>query len=682
MYRVGIDVGGTFTDVVAVDDGGRVTLAKAASTPADPSIGVLDGLAHLAETLGQARETLLAQTQSIVHGTTAATNALLENKGARVGLLTTEGHRDILEMREGYKHDRYNLRMAAPEPLVPRARRLGVRERVRADGTVAVELDVQQLEEAIRQLSNDGVGAVAICYLHAYSNPAHEQMTGAAVRRDLPDVFVTLSSEVLPQIKEYERLCTTVVNAYVGPVLSSYLSRLDARLAEAGYRGAVLIMQSHGGVTPIAEASRLAAGAVLSGPAGGVAGCGDCGRQLGAGDLMSFDMGGTSTDISLIVGGKPDLATDRGVAGHSVALPSLDIATLGSGGGSIARVDDGGILHVGPESAGAKPGPACYGLGGVAPTVTDANLVLGYIDAENFLGGRSRLDVEAANAALDELAGDFGTDRTTAADGIVQVVNTQMAEGMRLVSVRRGIDPRRLAVVAFGGAAGLHVTELARWLGIERVVVPRVAAVLSAWGMLTTDLRHEVVQTHIGDAGRVSAAELRSVFSRMEAEGRSRLAEAFDGAVHIQRSLEMRYGEQVYEIGVSLDGLDLDAEDLTQQVVERFHQRHEDLYTYSLRDEEVIVVNARTAVVGETPALPQEPPRREGTPAPLRTRRAVFLRRQWHEVEVFDFEQLVSAQRIDGPAVVESNTTTVLLRAGDQAQVTPFGWLDIRTART
>ena len=397
---------------------------------------------------------------------------------------------------------------------------------------------------------------------------------------------------------------------------------------------------------------------------------------------MSFDMGGTSTDISLIVGGKPDLATDRGVAGHSVALPSLDIATLGSGGGSIARVDDGGILHVGPESAGAKPGPACYGLGGLAPTVTDANLVLGYIDAENFLGGRSRLDVEAAIAALDELAGDFGTDRTTAADGIVQVVNTQMAEGMRLVSVRRGIDPRRLAVVAFGGAAGLHVTELARWLGIERVVVPRVAAVLSAWGMLTTDLRHEVVQTHIGDAGRVTAAELRGVFSRMEVDGRSRLAEAFDGAVHIQRSLEMRYGEQVYEIGVSLDGLDLDAEDLTQQVVERFHQRHEDLYTYSLRDEEVIVVNARTAVVGKTPALPQEPSLPEGTPTPPRTRRALFLRGQWHEVGVFDFEQLVSAQRIDGPAVVESDTTTVLLRAGDQAQVTPFGWLDIRIERT
>ena len=395
---------------------------------------------------------------------------------------------------------------------------------------------------------------------------------------------------------------------------------------------------------------------------------------------MSFDMGGTSTDISMIIGGNPELATDRGVAGHSVALPSLDIATLGAGGGSIAHVDGGGILHVGPESAGAEPGPACYGRGGTAPTVTDANLALGYIDPANFLGGRSRLDADAANAAIDGLAASLHTDRVAAADGILQVVNTQMAEGMRLVSVRRGIDPRGLVVVAFGGAAGLHVTELARRLDIERVVVPRVAAVLSAWGMLATDLRHEVVQTHIGDAWRVAAADLREVFSRMEDEGRSRLAEAFDGRVHIQRSLEMRYGEQVYEIGVSLDGLDLDAEDLMQQVVERFHQRHEDLYTYCLRDEEVVVVNARTAVVGETPALPQEPRRPEGAPTPPRTRRTVYLG-QWREVDVFDFDELVSAQQIDGPAVVESDTTTALLRSGDRAQVTPFGWLDIRIAR-
>ena len=680
MYSVGIDVGGTFTDVVAVDDHGRVTLAKAASTPSDPSVGVLDGLARLAEALGQDREVLLAQTRRIVHGTTVATNALLEAKGARVGLLTTEGHRDILEMREGYKHDRYNLRMAAPEPLVPRSRRLGVHERVRADGSIAIPLDEQQLDSAIRQLANDGVEAVAVCYLHSYANPAHEQVTGAAVRRSLPDAYVTLSSEVLPQIKEYERLCTTVVNAYVGPALANYLSRLEARLAEAGYRGAVLIMQSHGGVVPISEARRLAAGAVLSGPAGGVAGCRYSGQQLGEDDLMSFDMGGTSTDISMIIGGNPELASDRGIAGHSVALPSLDIATLGAGGGSIAHVDGGGILHVGPESAGAEPGPACYGRGGTAPTVTDANLALGYIDPINFLGGRSRLDVDAANTAIDGLAASLDTDRVAAADGILQVVNTQMAEGMRLVSVRRGIDPRGLVVVAFGGAAGLHVTELARRLDIERVVVPRVAAVLSAWGMLATDLRHEVVQTHIGDAGRVAAADLREVFSRMEDEGRSRLAEAFDGAVHIQRSLEMRYGEQVYEIGVSLDGLDLDAKGLMRQVVERFHQRHEDLYTYCLRDEEVVVVNARTAVVGQTPALPQEPRRPEGAPTPPRTRRSVFLG-QWREVEVFDFGELVSAQQIDGPAVVESDTTTVLLRSGDRAQVTPFGWLDIGVAR-
>ena len=680
MYRIGIDVGGTFTDVVAVDDTGHATLAKSHSTPADPSIGVLDGLARLAEALGLVRERMLADTRRIVHGTTVATNALLEQKGARVGLLTTEGHRDTLEMREGYKHDRYNLRMAAPDPLVPRARRLAVRERVRADGQVAVSLDEQMLNDSIRQLADEQVEAVAVCYLHAYANPRHEQATISAVERALPRAYISLSSEVLPQIKEYERVCTTVVNAYVGPALASYLGRLEARLAEAGYSGTVQIMQSHGGVAPIGEAIRLSAGAVLSGPAGGVAGCRYAGRLLDAGDLMSFDMGGTSTDISLIIGGQPQLATDRGVAGHSVALPSLDIVTLGAGGGSIARVDAGGVLIVGPDSAGAEPGPACYGRGGTAPTVTDANLVLGYLDAANFLGGRSRLDPDAANAAVDALAAELGADRVTTADGILQVVNTQMAEGMRLVSVRRGIDPRRLALISFGGAAGLHGGDLARRLEIERVVVPRVAAVLSAWGMLATDLRYEAVQTHIDEAGRVATTDLRRLFSRMEAEGRSRLAAAFEGTVRVLRSLEMRYGEQVYEIGVALDGLDLDAPDLMQQVVERFHRRHEELYTYCLRNEEVVVVNARTAVVGEIPALPQEPPRPVGKSTAPRTHRRVYLQ-VWRDVPVFDIETLVAAQVIEGPAIVESETTTVLLRAGDRAQVTPFGWLDIRVTR-
>ena len=340
-----------------------------------------------------------------------------------------------------------------------------------------------------------------------------------ALETGLPGVYVSLSSEVLPQIKEYERVSTTVVNAYVGPALSRYLARLERRLAEVGYRGPTLVIQSHGGVAPIAEAGRLAAGAVLSGPAGGIAGSIYAARLLGEGNLIPFDMGGTSTDISLIVGGQPTLVTGRRVAGHAIALNSLDIASIGAGGGSIARVDAGGILHVGPQSAGAVPGPACYGSGGRAATVTDANLVLGYLDPASFLGGRRRLDRAAAETAVDEIAAALGIDRLATARGIHRVVNTTMAEGVRLVSVRRGVDPGRFALLAFGGASGLHATDIARQLGLSRVVVPRVAAVLSAWGMLATDLRFEIVRTHIGDTRALDGGTVKRLFDEMEGEG-------------------------------------------------------------------------------------------------------------------------------------------------------------------
>ena len=679
MYHLGIDVGGTFTDLVAVDDAGGVTLAKAASTPADPSLGVMDGLAQLSTALGVDIAALLRNTERIIHGTTVATNALLEGKGARVGLLTTEGHRDIIEMREGLKDDRYNLRMPPPVPLVPRARRLGVRERILPDGQIITPLDRRSLSKAIAQLKSQEVEAVAVCYLHSYRDARHEKATRTALARELPKVYVSLSSEILPQIKEYQRFCTTVVNASVGPVLSRYLERLKRRLSEAGYRGPLLIVQSHGGVVPVAEAVRVAAGTVLSGPAAGVAGSRYCGRLLSEGNLIPFDMGGTSTDISLIVNGEPQLAMDRAVAGHRVSLPSLDIASLGAGGGSIAWVDAGGILQVGPASAGADPGPACYGRGGSAATVTDANVVLGFLNPDNFLGGKTRLDSAAAGRAVDTVAERLGMQRVAAAEGIWKVVNTRMAEGIRLVSVRRGIDPRRFAVLAFGGAAGLHVTDVAHRLEIRRVLVPRVAAVLSAWGMLATDLRYDVVQSHIGDAGKLSAAALRRIFARMEREGGRRLARAFHGTVRAQRAVDMRYGEQIFEITVPLDGLGLDSPGLMEEVIERFHRRHEELYTYSLRDQEVVLVNARVSMVGELPALPEERAVGRRAPAAPQTERRIHLGR-WVKAAVFDLAALAAGQTIEGPAIVEAPTTAVLLRSGDRAAVTSLGWLDIQVA--
>jgi N-methylhydantoinase A len=697
MLRIGIDVGGTFTDLVAVDADGRVTFAKAASTPVDPSIGVMDGLGVLATALGTDTRALLASTERIVHGTTVATNALLERKGARVGLLTTEGHRDVIEMREGLKDDRYNLRMPPPVPLVPRALRLGVKERTRFDGRRATALDDRSLTSAVERLRAEGVQSVAVCYLHSYRDARHEQATRRLLARRLPAAYISLSSEVLPQIKEYERFGTTVVNAYVGPALSGYLRALAARLEPAGFAGEVLIMQSHGGVATIDDSIRLAAGAVLSGPAGGIAAgrwaarVADLWGDAAPGHLISFDMGGTSTDIALLEGGEPQLTGDKSVAGSRVALPSIDIHTLGAGGGSIAHVDAGAILHVGPESAGADPGPACYARGGTAATVTDANVVLGYLDPANFLGGRARLDAARAEQAVAQVARALGASLLDAAEGIHRVINTNMAEGIRLVSVRRGADPRRFAVLSFGGAAGLHVTEVARMLEIGRVVVPRTAAVLSAWGMLATDLRYELVRTYSGpalDGGPGSpasrdtrrsraAADLRRLFREMEADGRARLGGSPADEVRIRRSVDMRYGEQVFEIHVSLDGVDVDAADLLDQVAARFHRRHEELYTYSSPDQDVVLVNARVAVIGVLPALPVEPAVAGGGTLAPRGSRRIHLGR-WIEAPVYDLDALRADHEVKGPAIFESATTTVLIREDERARATAHGWLDIR----
>ena len=677
MYRVGIDVGGTFTDLVAVDDGGATTLAKVPSTPQDPSVGVLEGLTQLASRLGIDRAALLAQTDRIVHGTTVATNALLERKGAKLGLLTTEGHRDVIEMREGLKDEqRYNLRMPPPVQLVPRRLRLGVRERLRADGRVDLPLDPQSLERAIAVLRQEDVEAVAVCYLHAWRDPRHEEATREALQRALPGAYVSLSSEVLPQIKEFERVSTTLINAYVGPVLSRYLARLDGRLAEAGYRGPTLIIQSHGGVAPIAEAGRLAAGGVLSGPAGGVAGSVYAARLIEAPNLIPFDMGGTSTDISLVEKGEAALVMNRQVGGHRIGLNSLDIASIGAGGGSIARVDAGGILHVGPESAGAVPGPACYGQGGDNATVTDANLVLGYLDPDNFLGGDRKLDRAAAQSAVDRIAAALGIDRLAAARGIHRVINTNMAEGVRLVSVRRGVDPRRFALFAFGGAAGLHATDIARQLGLARVIVPRVAAVLSAWGMLATDLRFEVSKSHIGDARALDGAEVKHLFQDMEADGMRRLRASFAGPAKASRAVDMRYGEQVFEITVPLHDVDWTLADPLPQIVERFHRRHEALYTYAMPDQESVLVNARVTVSGILEEVPREPSLPPGPPAAPQGERRLYLD-DWVMAPVYRFDTLSPGQQIAGPAVLESAMTTVLLRPSDRATVTPQGWLDI-----
>ena len=672
-YAIGVDVGGTFTDVVVRGPDGAATLAKAPTTPEDQSLGVLDGLRRAASAVGLALPDLLARTGRMVHGTTVATNALLEGKGASVAMLVTEGHRDVLEMREGLKPERYDLRMPPPAPLVPRALRVPVRERMRADGTVEIPLDPASLQAALDALATSGVGAVAVCFLHAWRNPAHERAAAEAVRERLPDAFVTASADVLPEIKEFERWGTAVANALVGPLVQAYLARLGRRLGEAGLPRPPLIILSHGGVATVEEAGRLAAGTALSGPAGGVAAAAALSRA-GAGEaLVTFDMGGTSTDIALLRGGATAMAGARGVGAARIALPSLDITTLGAGGGSIAAMGPGGLLRVGPDSAGAAPGPACYGRGGTDATVTDANLLLGYL--ADSLGDGFRLDRGAAEAALARLGSRLGLDAAGAAAGVHRLVNARMADGVRLATVRRGVDPRGFALLAFGGAAGVHVCAVAAELGIRRVLVPMQASVLSAWGMLETDLTVHLARSL---PGPVDPAALEAAFAAMEAEGRARLS-WHDGPVAAARSADMRYGEQVFEIPVSLDGLALAAPDARAAAEARFHRRHEELFTYAMPDQDVALANARLAVTGRLPPLPRRAAGGASPARPSGTRRA-WLGGAWADTPVWPLDALAADQAVNGPALLDSPTTTVLLRPGDRARLDARGWLAVELA--
>ena len=684
MLKIGIDVGGTFTDLVVAGDGGGPRRFKTPSTPEDPSEGVVAGLGDVAEALGVSLRQLLSEAELIVHGTTVATNTLIERKGAKVALVTTEGFADLLEMREGIKEDRYNLRMSQVEPLVPRYLRIGVPERVRSDGSVHTPLDEDALRRALEELDDEGIEALAVCFLFSYANTGNERRAGEIVRARFPDAFTSLSHEVLPQIKEFNRLSTTVVNSYVGPVLGRYLGRLGDRLAALGHSNDVLVMQSNGGVVPIGDTVRQAVRAILSGPAGGVAGASHYARLVGAERAIGFDMGGTSTDISLIEHGTPHMTGERFESGWKIAVPMIDIHTLGAGGGSIARVDSGGILHVGPDSAGARPGPACYALGGEAPTVTDVNLVLGLLDAQGFLGGRAALEPALAEAALKEHVGRLlGLAVAEAAYGVYQVVTTAMAEGIRLLAARRGVDPRDFSIVAFGGAAGLHVGRVARELQIDTVHVPAAGPVLSAYGMLSTDLRYDLSRSFPASLERVDLEEVRSIVAKLEAEGREKLLEQGVEPERIEASVtaDMRYLDQIYEVNVPLPDLSQGSDALLSQWAAGFHRRYEELYSYRQVDGEVRLVTLRVSTVGRLPRI-ELPARQAGegaSPASKATRR-VFLG-EWLEVPVHAFERLARGAEIAGPAILESDFTAILVEAGDTATIDPYGGVRLHVGR-
>ena len=700
MYKIGIDVGGTFTDFVVAVEGEQPRFFKTQTTPGDPSIGVMAGMREAAAAYGLSLDRFLGHTDLVIHGSTVATNTLVERKGARVGLITTDGFRDLLEMREGLKEDRYNLRMTPAEPLASRYLRVGVPERIRANGKVERELDETALVEDLDYLVREGAEALAVCFLFSYLNPSHEQKAAEIIRRRFPDLYTSLSHEVIPQIKEFDRLSTTVINSYVGPVFSRYLSNLGQRFEAYPQLGDLLIMQSNGGVAPIDDSGRMAVRAILSGPAGGVSAAAYIGQLLdeppaggsargsnpaggparGLNRVIAFDMGGTSTDISLIENGVPHITNEKFEAGWKIAAPMIDIHTLGAGGGSIARVDEGGILHVGPDSAGAEPGPACYGKGGDRPTVTDASLVLGYLDAGNFLGGRASLDPAAAERSLSEnVATPLNLSNVESAYGVFKVVCTTIAEGIRLMSVQRGVDPREFMIMGFGGASGLHASEVARQLQVRRVYIPASAPVLSAYGMLNTDIKYDFFRSYPVSLDRMALNDLRAILDELGSQGQDKLSGqgVADEAVEIQYSADMRYLDQIYEVTVPLPDPALPEGEFIARLTSNFHRRYEELYSYNQQDQEVRLVTLRVAAVGKLPRIAQLDRTEDGSyGSPVGSRR-VYLG-EWQDAPTYAADSLPAGTEIVGPAILESEFTTILVWPGDQATVDNMGGVQLQ----
>ena len=679
MYNIGIDVGGTFTDFVVAGETGQPRYFKTQTTPDDPSLGVMTGLREAAAAYDLPLDEFLGNTDLVIHGSTVATNTLVERKGAKVGLITTDGFRDLLEMREGLKEDRYNLRMTPVEPLAARYLRVGVPERIRANGAVQQPLDTAALEAQLDYLVREGAEALAVCFLFSYLNPEHEQQAGQIIRRRFPEVYTSLSHEVIPQIKEFDRLSTTVINSYVGPVFSRYLAHLGERFEAYPQLNDVLIMQSNGGVAPIDDSSRMAVRAILSGPAGGVSAAAYLGQLLDEPKIIAFDMGGTSTDISLVENGAPHIANEKFEAGWKIAAPMIDIHTLGAGGGSIARVDEGGILHVGPDSASADPGPACYARGGADPTVTDASLALGYLDANNFLGGRANLDPDAAVRAIaDHVGSPLNLPDAEAAFGMYKVVCTTIAEGIRLMSVQRGVDPREFTMMGFGGASGLHASEVARQLQVGKVYIPASAPVLSAYGMLNTDIKYDYFRSHPVSLDRLKLSELRAILNELGTQGRDKLLDqgVAPTAVEIRYSADMRYLDQIYEVTVPLPDPTLPDAEFVGLLTANFHQRYQELFSYSQQDQEVRLVTLRVTAIGKLPRIAQLDQTRQAEAAASVGSRRVYIG-EWLDAPTYAADTLPAGAEIPGPAILESEFTTILVSPGDRATVDAMGGVEL-----
>ncbi len=661
--RIGIDIGGTFTDfVIFHPTSGDIQTFKVPSTPHDPSAAVISGLKRIDRGDWQ-----------IIHGSTVATNALLERKGAKTALVTTKGFKDVLQIGRQNRPELYNFASRPVEPLVPASYRFEITERVGPNGDVLTALDPQEVEQIInhlKQMDGEAIESLAVVFLFSFANPQHETFVAQKLRQ--AGYFVSSSCEILPEYREYERTSTTVVNAYVSPVLDRYLEKLENTL-KAEATASLQIMQSNGGCISVGEARQSGVRCVLSGPAGGVVGCQYVGSQVqsqthqGADPirLLTFDMGGTSTDVALI-DGQPKIASDAEVGGHPIRVPLLDIHTIGAGGGSIAYADAGGILRVGPESAGAIPGPACYGRSAErVATVTDANLFLGRIPADYFLGGEMPLYPERASQVIEKLAEQLHLSATETALGIIEIANAHMERALRVISVERGYDPRDFALLSFGGAGSLHASDLARRLRIPRVIIPPYASTLSAFGMLTADVIKDYTQTVMLPHQTPYPTIQAQIHPLVERGSAQIQAEGFQqNQIQIETFLDMRYQGQSFELTIPM----------TADFEKEFHQTHLQTYGYQRREAAIEIVNLRVRATGLV-AAPQMKPaptaNAESQPAPIDTRTVIFPDGP-REIGFYRAEHLKPGNQIEGPGVIVRNDTTILLQQNDLGRVDPF----------
>ena len=673
--EIGIDIGGTFTDIACLEGGRTLHLTKVPTTPGDLVKGVWRGVERILTMSGHPP----AAVRRFLHSTTIATNSILEQKGAVMGVLMTEGFEDALEIGRQKRSDMYDLNLDAETPvfLSPRRLRVGIRERLDAHGNVLIPLDEAQLLAAVDSLRRrHGIQSLAVCYLFSFLNPAHEQRTRHLIREHFPDVAVSLSSEVNPIFREYERATLTAFDAYVRPRVADYMARLAEALGTMGIAAHLQVMQSRGGLTSVESAVERPVTMLLSGPAAGVVGGRFAGELSGERNLITIDIGGTSCDVALVKEGKPLISRESRFRRFPLRVPMVDVSTIGAGGGSLAWLDPGGGLRVGPESAGADPGPACYGRGGTTPTVTDASLFLGYLNPDYFAGGQMRLDLAAAGAALAEMANRLSMTPERLASGIHRIINGRMGDEIRLVSVRRGYDPRHFVLVGLGGAGPVHGGRLARMLGIPVVIVPPAPGVLCALGLLVAAVEHEHSRTFTARSDGADQERLEAVFADLDRLGHEKMAR--DGvppeAVRVSRFADLRYVGQSYELEVPLPQ-SLGAGGLERAVAE-FHAMHERVYGHGRPGHSVEVVNLRTVHATQPPPVRLAPPPAGGSLArALDATRAVWFDEYsgWRDTAVYRRERLPIDERIAGPAIIEQPDTTTVVYPGQTCRVEPSG---------